>query len=83
MSNVPTNIDPECAMRVFAPEERFPAVMPVMKITAPPGSSCIHHQFALCTNGNTDEAFLIISMTAAETCSLRPMRVACQRDSGR
>lgn len=79
MSNVPTNIDPECAMRGFAPEERFPAVTPVMKITAPAESSWTHHQLAFCANGNTDKIFLIISMTAAETCSLRPTPVACQR----
>jgi hypothetical protein len=72
------NIDTECSMRVFSPGKRLPAIMPVMKITAPPASPWIDHQLALCVNDDTDEVFLIVPMTAAQTCSLRAMSMVCQ-----
>jgi hypothetical protein len=58
-------------MRVLAPEERLPAVMPVMKITAPPAASWIGNQLAVCADIKSNEVFLIVPGTTAQTRSLR------------
>jgi hypothetical protein len=72
------NIETECSMGVFSPGKRLPAIMTVMKITAPPAPAWINHQLALRVNDDTDEFFLIVPMTAAQTCSLRAMSTVRQ-----
>src|SRR5215204_2238716 len=66
-------------VRVLAPEERFPAVVPLMKITASAVPSWIADQFAVCLDDNTNKVFLIVLITAAQTRSLRTMFTPRQR----
>src|SRR5688572_19599023 len=53
--------------------------MPVMKITAAPVSFFIGNQLAACANADTNEVFLIVPITTAQTRSLRTMFIRCQR----
>jgi hypothetical protein len=65
-------------VRVLAPQERLPAVLSLMQITAATLSSWIGDQLAVCGDNNTNEFFLIFLITAAQTRSLRTMFIACQ-----
>jgi hypothetical protein len=73
-----SNVHTECSVRVLAPQERLPALLSVMQITAAPLSSWIDHQLAACAGDNTYEVFLIVPATTAQTRSLRTMFIACQ-----
>jgi hypothetical protein len=72
------NVHTERSVRIFAPQERLPALLSLMQITAATLSSRINHQLAACAGDNTYEVFLIVPATTAQTRPLRTMFIACQ-----
>jgi hypothetical protein len=66
---------------VLAPEERLPAVMPSMKVTAATAASRSKHQLTGWADNHAYKIFLIVPASAAQTRPLRTTFIACHRDA--